>query len=79
MPKKNVVMEVPAELAEMVKRLMRLDERNARMADGKEPTNWSEVSGELEASMREAETQFSRRLLQRHDERGKTISVDGKT
>ena len=79
MPKKNVVMEVPAELAEMVRRLMRLDERNARMADGKEPTNWSEVSGELEASMREAETEFTRRLLQRHDERGKTITVDGKT
>ena len=79
MPKKKVVMEVPAELAEMVKRLMKLDERNARMACGEEPVDWGSVSGELEASMREAETQFSRRLLQRHDERGKTITVNGKT
>jgi hypothetical protein len=79
MPKKNVVMELPAELAEVVRRLMKLDERNARMADGEEPTDWSAVSGELEASMRDAEAQFSRRLLQRHDERGKVITVDGKT
>ncbi len=68
MPTKNVVMEVPAELAEMVKRLMKLDERNARMADGKEPVDWSSVSGELEDAIREAEAQCSRRLLQRHDE-----------
>lgn len=78
MPKKNVVMEVPAELVETVKRLMKLDGRNARMADGEEPTNWAEVSGELEATMREAEAEFTRRLLQQYDERGKTITVDGK-
>jgi hypothetical protein len=79
MPKKSVVMEVPAELAEMVRRLVKLDERNARMADGKEPVDWSSVSGELEVSMREAEAKFARRLLQRHDERAKAITVDGKT
>lgn len=79
MPKKNVVMEVPAELAEMVRRLVKLDERNARMADGKEPVDWSTVSGELEATMRNAETKLTRGLLQRYDERAKTITVDGKT
>ncbi len=79
MPKKNVMMEVPAELEEMVRRLLKLDERNGRMADGKEPVDWSAVSGELEVSMREAEAKFARRLLQRYDERGKVITVDGKT
>src|SRR3990167_3877117 len=47
MPKKSVVMEVPAELAEVARR--------------------------------EAEAKFARRLLQRHDERAKIITVDGKT
>ncbi len=79
MPKKNVVMEVPAELAEMVKRLMKLDERNARMADGAEPMDWHSVSDELAETMRETEAQLSRRLLQRHDERSNRITVDGKT
>ncbi len=79
MPKKKVVMEVPAELVEMVRRLVKLEERNGRMADGKEPMDWSTVSGELEESMREAEAKFARGLLQRHDERAKTITVDGKT
>ena len=79
MPKKKVVMEVPAELAEMVRRLVKLEERNARMAEGKELVDWSTVSGELEASMREAEAKFTRGLLQRYDERSKTITVEGKT
>lgn len=39
MPKKKVVMEVPAALEETVKRLVKLEERNERMARGEEPVD----------------------------------------
>ena len=76
--KKNVVMEVPAALEETVRRLMKLEERNERMAKGEEPVNWRSLSGELEAAMREGEAQVARRWLQSYDERRKAITVDGK-
>src|SRR5882724_12612846 len=79
MPKKRVVMEVPAALAETVRRLLKLEERNERMARGEEPVDWRSVSGELEEAMREGEAQGARGLLQRYDERAKAITVDGKT
>ena len=75
--KKNVVMEVPAALEETVRRLMKLEERNERMAKGEEPVNWRSLSGELEAAMRDGEAQVARRWLQSYDERRKAITVDG--
>lgn len=39
MPKKKVLMEVPAALEETVKRLVKLEERNERMARGEEPVD----------------------------------------
>ena len=80
MPKKNkkVVMEVPAALAETVRRLVKLEERNARMARGEEPLDWRSVSGELEEAMREGEARVTRGLLQSYDERARIITVDGK-
>ena len=54
MPKrKKVVMEVPAALEETVRRLVKLEERNGRMARGEEPVDWRSISGELEEAMRE--------------------------
>lgn len=76
--KKKVLMEVPAELEAMVRRLLDLGERNERMARGEEPLNWRSVSSELEAAMREGEATVTRGLLQRHDERAKAIVVEGR-
>ena len=59
--KKNVVMEVPAALEETVRRLMKLEERNERMAKGEEPVNWRSLSADLEVAMREGEAQVTRR------------------
>lgn len=79
MPKrKKVVMEVPAALEETVRRLVKLEERNARMARGEEPVDWRSISGELEEAMREGEARVTRGLLQSYDERAKVITVDGR-
>lgn len=78
MPKKKVVMEVPAALEETVKRLVKLEERNERMARGEEPVDWRSISSELEDAMRGGESQFTRGLLQSYDERANVITVDGK-
>ena len=79
MPKrKKVVMEVPAALEETVRRLVKLEERNARMARGEESVDWRSISGELEEAMREGEARVTRGLLQSYDERAKIITVEGR-
>lgn len=74
----KVLMEVPAEFEDTIGRLLKLKERNERMARGEEPVDWRSVSAELEAVMREGEAQVTRRMLQSYDERARVIEVDGK-
>lgn len=76
---KKVLVEVPERLAKVLERLVRVDELGSQMASGVEKLDWRRLSSELEGSMRDAEVELSRRTLQRLDERGKTITVDGRT
>lgn len=76
---KKVLVEVPERLAKVLERLVKADELGEQMASGEQKLDWRRLSSELEGSMRDAEVELSRRTLQRLDERGKTIIVDGKT
>ena len=76
---KRVLMEVPERLAKVLERLVKADERGERMASGREPLDWGQLSAEIESAGAAAEREISRRQLRRLDERRKTIVVDGKT
>lgn len=76
---KKVLVEVPERLAKVLERLIKADELGEQMASGTEKLDWRRLSSEIESAGSAAEREISRRALQRLDERGKTISVDGKT
>lgn len=76
---KKVLVEVPERLAKVLERLVKADELGERMASGREKLDWARLSSEVEAAGASAERELSRRALQRLDERGKGLTVDGKT
>jgi hypothetical protein len=75
---KKVLVEVPEYLAEIVKRMVAVDELGTRQADGTEPLEWSKFSEAAEAAARDSELVLKRRALQQLDERAKVISIEGK-
>ena len=75
---KKVLLELPAKLAEAVKRMLEVDELGARMADGREPIDSHRFSAAAEAAMASAELELERRRLQRLDEKARVIEVGGK-
>ena len=76
---KKVLVEVPERLAKVLERLVKADALGEQMASGTEKLDWRRLSSEIEAAGAAAEREISRRALQRLDERGKNITVDGKT
>lgn len=79
MPKeKKVLLEVPERLAEVMRRMLEVDELGARMADGREPLDSYRFSAAAETAVVGAELELERRRLQRLDEKGRVIEVDGK-
>ncbi len=75
---KKVLLEVPAKLAEVVKRMLEVDELGARMADGREPIDSYRFSAAAESAMVAAELELERRRLQCLDEKGRVLEVGGK-
>lgn len=76
---KKVLVEVPERLAKALERLLKADELSEQMASGKEKLDWRRFSTEVESASAAVELEISRRALQRLDERGKIITIDGKT
>ena len=60
-------------------RLVKADALGEQMVSGKEKLDWRRLSSEVEAVGASVEREISRRVLQRLDERGRTLTVDGKT
>lgn len=76
---KKVLVEVPGRLAKVLERLVKADELGEHMASGAEKLDWLRLSSEIEAAGASVEREIARRALQRLDERGKALTVDGKT
>lgn len=76
---KKVLVEVPERLAKVLERLVKADELGEQMASGKQKLDWRRLSSEVEAAGANVEREISRRALQRLDERGRALTVDGKT
>ena len=75
---KKVMIEVPAELADAVKRVGEVLERSLAEIRRESGFDWEKISGAVEAATSEIEREATRRLLQECDVDAEAIRINGK-
>lgn len=75
---KKVMIEVPAELAESVKRVGDVLERSLAEIRRESGFDWEKISAAVEAATAEIEREATRRLLQECDVDAEALRIDGK-